>query len=237
MKSVIAIRHVHFEDLGVFAPILERRGYEIEYLDVGVAPVPEDLADQASLLVILGGPIGVYEDDQYPFLLDELALIRRRLARGQPILGICLGAQLIARATGARVYPAPAKEIGWSAVTLTEAGRRGPLAALQGVAVLHWHGDTFDLPVGATCLASTTHCANQAFSIGRHVLAFQFHPEVTEAGFESWLVGHACEIAATSGVSAQELRAQTKSLAANATARRQRCLENWLNRLAEAAAA
>jgi GMP synthase (glutamine-hydrolysing) len=237
MQSAIVIRHVHFEDLGAFAPILERRGYEVAYLDAGVDRIAGDLADKADLLVVLGGPIGAYEDDLYPFILEELAVIQRRLARRQPLLGICLGAQLIARAMGARVYPGPAKEIGWSAVALTDAGRQGPLAALEDVPVLHWHGDTFDLPVGAARLASTGICANQAFAVGRHVLAFQFHPEATEAGFERWLIGHACEISATPGVSARALRAQSQSMAASGASGGQRCLETWLDSLAHASAA
>jgi GMP synthase (glutamine-hydrolysing) len=153
------------------------------------------------------------------------------------LLGICLGAQLIARALGAKVYPGPAKEIGWSALRLTDAGRQGPLAALADVPVLHWHGDTFDLPGGAARLASTDLCANQAFAVGRQVLAFQFHPEATEVGFERWLIGHACEIAGTPGVSPQGLRAQAQSLAARSTACGERCLETWLDGLAQAAAA
>jgi GMP synthase (glutamine-hydrolysing) len=237
MKSAIVIRHVHFEDLGVFAPVLEGRGYHVAYLDIGVDQMVADPLDKADLLVVLGGPIGAYEDDLYPFLLEELAAIQRRLASRKPLLGICLGAQLIARAMGARVYPAPAKEIGWSAVTLTDAGCRGALAALEGIPVLHWHGDTFDLPVGAVRLASTGICANQAFSVGRQVLAFQFHPEAAGAGFERWLIGHACEIAVTPGVSVTELRQQSHAMAEAGAACGRRCLEMWLDRLAEAAAA
>jgi len=237
MKSVIVIRHVHFEDLGDFAPILERRGYELTYLDVGVDPLAGERADKADLLVILGGPIGAYEDDLYPFLLEELAIIQRRLVGARPLLGICLGAQLIARVLGARVYPGPAKEIGWAVLTLTDAGRQGPLASLEDVAVLHWHGDTFDLPPGATRLASTAVCVNQAFSVGPQVLAFQFHPEATAAGFERWLIGHACEIATTPGVSVRNLRAQAQSLAAGSAACGQRCLDMWLDSLAQTVAA
>jgi GMP synthase (glutamine-hydrolysing) len=234
VKTATVVRHVHFEDLGAFAPVLERHGYQIGYVDAGLDALP---ADGADLLVVLGGPIGAYEDDLYPFLGDELALIQRRLAKGRPVLGICLGAQLIARALGAKVYPGPAKEIGWSKLTLTDAGRAGPLASLEDVAMLHWHGDTFDLPPGAVRLASTPVCANQAFSVGDHVLAFQFHPEAAQAGFERWLIGHACEISATPGVSAPDLRAQAKALAGAGEAKGQLCLDAWLTTLQRAAAA
>ena len=230
MKTATVIRHVHFEDLGAFAPVLERHDFKITYVDVGVGTLAAE-NNEPDLLVVLGGPIGAYEEEIYPFLVGELDLIRRRLAGDKPILGICLGAQLMARALGAKVYPSPAKEIGWAPLTLTDAGREGDLAGFDGVSVLHWHGDTFDLPVGAARLASTPICANQAFALGRRVLAFQFHPEATATGFERWLIGHACEIAAAPGVSVPQLRAQAESLAAKSAVLGQRCLEAWLRGL------
>jgi GMP synthase (glutamine-hydrolysing) len=230
MKTASVIRHVHFEDLGAFAAVLERHAFRITYVDIGVDRVAAQ-DDEPDLLIVLGGPIGAYEDDRYPFLLEELALIERRLESKRPLLGICLGAQLIARALGARVYPGPAKEIGWAPLALSEAGREGPLSSLQDVPVLHWHGDTFDLPAGATRLASTALCANQAFSLGNYVLAFQFHPEVVELGFERWLIGHACEIAEVPGVTVANLRAQARSLARDGAVQGRRCLEAWLGTL------
>jgi GMP synthase (glutamine-hydrolysing) len=187
MRRVVAIRHVPFEDLDGFAAALEARGYRIGYRE---APIDDlgapDLA-AADLLVVLGGPIGAYEDGAYPFLKAELALIERRLARERPVLGICLGAQLMARALGARVFPGHAKEIGWGPLELTPAGRESCLGRLAaGTAVLHWHGDTFDLPAGAQHLAATRHYRNQAFACGRHGLALQFHLEATAAGLERW---------------------------------------------------
>ena len=149
----------------------------------------------ADLLVVLGGPIGAYEEELYPFLADELRVIERRLAAGRPVLGICLGSQLMARALGARVYPGTGKEIGWAPLQLTAAGRDSCLAPLGGGApVLHWHGDTFDLPKGASLLASTPRYKNQAFAWQRHGLALQCHIEATAAGLERWYIGHACEI-------------------------------------------
>jgi len=231
MKSAIVIRHVHFEDLGAFAAVLDHGGYRIRYLDVGQDPVSADDAAAADLLVVLGGPIGAYEDDHYPFLVDELTAIGRRLAAGRPILGVCLGAQLIARALGARVYPGPAKEIGWAPLQLSAAGRRGPLASLEAVPVLHWHGDTFDLPAGAVRLASTPVTPNQAFSFGDRVLALQFHPEADGAGFERWLIGHAGEIASTPGITVGGLRDQAALCAARAGAAGRLCLAAWLEAL------
>lgn len=204
-KSALAIRHVAFEDLGSFGPVLESRGFAVRSLDAGY----DDLSDAAcDLLVVLGGPIGANDQADFPFLRDELRLIERRVSRGQPVLGICLGAQLIARALGARVYQAQAKEIGFAPVSLTAAGRQSCLAPLAGQAVLHWHGDTFDLPDGARHLAATEICPHQAFAWGADdaVLALQFHPEVTARGLERWFIGHSGELAA-SGLSVPTLRA------------------------------
>ena len=227
-KTVIAIRHVHFEDLGAFDDVLRRHGYAVRYCDAwiddigGVDPLAPDLT------VVLGGPISAYQELTYPFLGQELILLERRLAALRPTLGICLGAQLMARALGARVYPAPAKEIGWGELQLSEAGGTGPLRHLAGVPVLHWHGDTFDLPEGAALLASTETCPNQAFSFGRHALACQFHPEITASGFERWLVGHAVELAAVPGVSPAVLRQDTERLTRESASRGAACLSEWI---------
>jgi len=228
-KTALAIRHVHFEDLGVFRLELEAAGFTVQYHDAGVDDLRE--VPDADLLVVLGGPIGAYEDHLYPFLTEEIALLEKRLAAGRPTLGICLGAQLMARALGAKVYPGPAKEIGWAPLTLTEAGASSPLRHLGEAPVLHWHGDTFDLPEGAARLASTPLCANQAFARGASALAFQFHPEADGAGFERWLIGHAAEIAQAK-LSPCVLRADTQRLAAEAGARGRRCLRAWLDALA-----
>lgn len=204
-KVAVAIRHVAFEDLGNLEPCLREKGYSIEYVEAGLDLV--EAARHADLLIVLGGPIGAYEAQSYPFLRDEIALLEARLAAGRPTLGICLGAQLIALALGARVRPAAAKEIGWSALRLTPAGRRSPLAALEGVAVLHWHGDTFEIPAGAQHLASTAACENQAFSLGAQVLALQFHPEACARSLERWYIGHAVELA-QAGLAPAGLRAE-----------------------------
>jgi GMP synthase (glutamine-hydrolysing) len=165
-KRALAIRHVHFEDLGTFAPVLAAHGYEIAYVDAGLDDLGAIREAAVDLLIVLGGPIGAYEEEHYAFLTAELALIGRQLRANRPILGLCLGAQLMARALGADVRPGPAKEIGWGPVTLTEAGLAGPLRHPGSEPVLHWHGDAFTLPDGAERLAATEICPNQAFSVG-----------------------------------------------------------------------
>ncbi|MDE2227749.1 MAG: glutamine amidotransferase [Alphaproteobacteria bacterium] len=232
MPTAIAIRHVACEDLDAFGPALAARGYKASYRE---APTDDlaagELAD-CDLLVVLGGPIGAYEDDRYPFLKPELALIERRLKAGKPVLGICLGAQLMARSLGAKVYAAGFKEIGWAGISLSAGGRASPLAKLAaGTRVLHWHGDTFDLPSGAAHLASTLRTPNQAFAVGRYGLALQFHLEVSAPGLERWLVGHAVEINATPRVTVPRLRADAAKFAAELVPQGRAVLDAWLDGL------
>jgi GMP synthase (glutamine-hydrolysing) len=166
--------------------------------------------------VVLGGPIGVYGQQDYPFLKDEIACIGQRLAARKPTLGICLGAQLMAAALGARVFPGQnGKEIGWSPIQAAPNAHPpewfAPLLS-PGLSVFHWHGDTFDLPKGARYLAKTERYENQAFAIDDFALALQFHPEVTADGLESWYVGHACELH-HAGIQVQSLRSAARKYA------------------------
>lgn len=230
-KSILALRHVAFEDLGGFAAVAERRGYKLRYADAARDDFTAIDPLQPDLVAILGGLIGAYDDDSYPFLIDELRLIDARLRAERPMLGLCLGAQLMARALGARVYPGPHKEIGWGPVSLTEAGLQSPLAQLGSPAMaLHWHGDTFDLPPGAALLASTPFYENQAFSHGPAALGLQFHPEAEAATLERWFIGHACEIGAATGVTVVRLRADTRLYAPESSRRGRAMFEAWLDR-------
>jgi GMP synthase (glutamine-hydrolysing) len=230
--SAIALRHVAFEDLGLLAPVLEREGWDIAYREASMDSLDDASLRDAELLVVLGGPIGVYEADSYPFLAAEIALIEQRLSRNLPVLGICLGAQLMARALGARVYPGPVKEIGWGRVELTGEGAASCLSPLQGddAAVLHWHGDTFDLPDTAQRLASNQHYQNQAFAHGRNALALQFHLEADPHGLEQWYVGHAAELGHAK-MSVAALRAETAKLAPSRAALADRVFSRWLREL------
>lgn len=227
----IALQHLAFEDLGLFAPVLADAGYEIEYRQAGVAPLGIDEWRGAELVVVLGGPIAAYDVQIYPWLEQQISGLRQRLALRRPTLGLCLGAQLMASALGARVYPGARKEIGWAPVELNEAGRASCLAALEGVPVLHWHGDTFDIPAGGNLLARTVLTPHQAFSHGRHALALQFHPEADPSRIEPWLIGHACELT-QAGVDIPALRAHSAAQGAATRAAAKAVLASWLGQLA-----
>ena len=207
MRTCYALRHVPFESLGLLEPVLVERGFDIRVLDVPVKELPKAL-EAAELVVVLGGPISVYEEDLYPFLTDELHLIERRLRHKKATIGICLGAQLMARALGAKVYPGVEKEIGWTPLQLSLAGQLSALSAIEGEPVLHWHGDTFDLPEGARLLASTRVTPHQAFDWDDFAVALQFHLEVTEAELEGWYVGHTVELARWGKLTVPELRSE-----------------------------
>lgn len=205
MKTLVALRHLAFEDLGLLGPLLRAQGWRVHYYDLGVDELWRLDLSQVDMLVVLGGPIGAEEDERYPFLVEETELVRERLATRRPMLGICLGAQLIAHAMGARVRPMERKEIGYAPVSLTTQGERSPLATLGSQPVLHWHGDQFELPDGVESLARTQVCPNQAFCVARHTMAWQFHLEVDPARIEQWLIGHGAELAQTE-IPTQRLR-------------------------------
>lgn len=227
MKKAIALRHIHFEDLGTLHAELTHHGYEVQYVDPTLGQLDTLDLRHADLLIVLGGPIGAYDEALYPFVAQELAAVRHWLDSGKPLLGICLGAQLIARALGAKVYPLGVKEIGFSHLTLSDAGLVSPLARLDGVPVLHWHGDQFDIPEGAVRLASTAIGTNQAFALGSNVLGLQFHLEADAARMERWLVGHACELGIAK-VDPRTLRADARKYGAPLTLAARGVLATWL---------
>ncbi len=185
-EPILVFRHVPFEHLGLIAPALAERNLAFRYVDLFENPDVRLPWREAPGLIVMGGPMSA--NDDLPFLRREMAIIEAAAAMGKPVLGVCLGAQLIARAAGARVYRNPVKEIGWAPVHWTAAARTDPLfAELEGPeTVFHWHGETFDLPSGAEWLAYTEACRNQAFRLGRHVWGLQFHLEVTPEMIAEW---------------------------------------------------
>jgi len=234
-KICLAVRHVAFEDLGLLGPLVAARGYGVRYHDAGVQPFDAETLLAPDLLIVLGGPIGVYEREAYPFITEEIAAVAARLEANKPILGICLGAQMMAAALGARVAPGPVKEIGWAPLTLTSAGRKSVLAPLDASPVLHWHGDNCELPAGCAHLASTQHCPVQAFVREPWQLALQFHLETEPPRFENWLVGHTVELG-KGGIDPRELRAQARTLGPAARDAGRNVLAAWLDTAAETAA-
>jgi GMP synthase (glutamine-hydrolysing) len=233
-RSAVALRHVAFEDLGLLAPIMDRHGWDVSFCEAAVDDLSHRSIKNADLIIVLGGPIGVYETEAYPFLADEIALLEYRLSQDLPTLGICLGSQLMAKALGSRVFKGHVKEIGWGTVALTAEGNSSYLNALRGddAVVLHWHGDSFDLPSGAARLASNRNYENQAFAYGRNALALQFHLEADPRQLEEWYVGHAVELGAA-GVSVMDLRADTLKHKNGLAPRAERVFSHWLQQISQ----
>jgi GMP synthase (glutamine-hydrolysing) len=230
MKTAVAIRHLAFEDLGLIEPWLKRRGWRIVTYDVGIDELWKIDLSQVDLLIVLGGPIGANDDALYPCLAEEVELIRQRLDSGRALLGICLGAQLMARALGAAVTPMDRKEIGFSPLSLTPQGGTSPLVHIGTHPVLHWHGDQFDLPTGSASLAVASACPNQAFMVSEHAMAWQFHLEVDASRIEQWLIGHACELQ-RAGIDIAALRAAAVTYRARTEKALDAVLVDWFTRM------
>ena len=198
-RTAAFIRHVHHEDGGTLAAFLQSIGWTIRYVEApSVHNEPERLASLgADLLVVLGGAISTKDQSQFPFITVEIDILKQRLKSDLPTVGICLGAQLLATAAGGSVESLKCREIGWDVLTLTAAGRGSPLEALEGVSVLHWHGEFVTLPNQTQSLASTSLCQNQAFMFGKACLGLQFHPEVTTFGLESWYIANMADLEAS----------------------------------------
>lgn len=185
MARIGVLQHFWCENAGVFEPALEACGHEVCHVTLfDGRPVPQ--AAEFDAWIVMGGPMNVDETDRYAFLGPERTLLRRLIAGDRPVMGVCLGAQLIARAAGARVYPGREKEIGLFEIHLTPVAADDPLFRLFGdpQAVFQWHGDTFDLPAGAVHLARSERFEHQAFRLGRRVYALQFHLESTSRMIE-----------------------------------------------------
>lgn len=206
--KVLIVSHKTEKDIGSLDPILVERGYQItrvlSYVDAieTIDPLGHDLA------IFTGGPMGVYQEDMFPYLTQELEYLKTRINNDKPVLGICLGAQLIAKAMGYDVYPGKqGKEIGWVDVTVNDAGANSPVRHLDKsqTKMMQWHGDTFDLPKEATLLASSELYKNQAYSVGKNILGLQCHPEVQKENIELWLAAGYNELQ-RSGHTVQGLR-------------------------------
>jgi GMP synthase-like glutamine amidotransferase len=190
MSRAFVLQHAPHEGPGRVAELLAERGFDcdVRHLYRGDAPPPAPAAGEP--VIVMGGPMGVGDagDARYPFLAGEIAFLRTLVSRDHPVLGVCLGAQLLAAAAGARVYPNPVREVGWGPVDFIGVDREPALAGLSArEMMLHWHGDTYDLPAGAAHLASTPACRHQAFRVGRRQFGLQFHCELAPATIAAWV--------------------------------------------------
>ena len=186
--NALIIKHIDIEGPGLIEDCLkqERNPYQILNLNFGVhLPKLDDLTH----IIILGGAMNVYEEDRYPFLRDEDLFIKEAIQRGKKILGICLGAQLMAKALGAKVFKAPMKEIGWYDVSLTRVGSHDPLFSNlpKTFHVFQWHEDSFEIPKFGKLIATSSSVPNQAFRYGENAYGLQFHLEVTEGMIREWM--------------------------------------------------
>lgn len=172
------LQHVPFEGLGSIEPWLKKSGYAITNTRLFKSVKLPDV-NEIDLLIIMGGPMSVNDEDDYPWLVPEKKFIRCAIEAGKSVLGICLGAQLIASALGARVYVNSVKEIGWFPIYGISSNDKSIFKFPPSLEVFHWHGETFDLPSGAIRLAKSEGCVNQAFQIGESVIGLQFHLETT----------------------------------------------------------
>jgi GMP synthase (glutamine-hydrolysing) len=189
MKKLLVLQHVAHELLGTLNPLLKRAGFRIRYVNFARRPDARPNLDGYDGLIVLGGPMSVNDAGRLPHLTTELRLIEDAMRRDIPVLGICLGAQLIAKTLGAAVYCNPEKEIGWYDVSPTDDASSDPLLSpLQKTEkIFQWHGETFEIPKSTRHLAFSSLCANQAFRYGGKVYGFQFHMEVDEPMIHRWL--------------------------------------------------
>lgn len=228
MKAFI-LQHLDFEDAGNLLAVLTELNYDVSFFQATRADDLDFLQQQqADLLVVLGGPVGVYETLNYPALEQEKRIIRQHIDQGKRLIGICLGCQLIASVLGGHVYPGHCKEIGWGPVSCSNQVSGTPLAALDKIPVLHWHGDTFYIPPGARRIASSELYPNQGFMVGQQILALQFHLEVLPHRIEDWLMGHAAELSGLDTEAVLRIRQQSEVYAAPLQALARDIWRRWL---------
>ena len=215
MRKLLVFQHVAYEVLGTLDAQFKAAGFLIRYVNFARAGTQRLDVRRYHGLVVLGGPMSVNDVARFPHLLAETDAIAAAIDAGLPVLGICLGAQLIASALGASVRPNAVKEIGWSTVTPTAAARKDSLFNhfRSTEPIFQWHGDTFDLPQGATLLAETRDCKHQAFRYGNDVYGLQFHLEVDPPLIERWLATPAMRDELDElreSTSAERIRAETQ---------------------------
>ncbi len=185
---ILYLKHVDIEGPETIAPFFEKNGYSSQILELYKGDLFPQSLDGIDAVICLGGPMNVYEEDKYPFLKDENIFIQRLIDNRIPFLGVCLGAQLLAKAVGAKVSRSPVEEIGWRTVKLTDDGLDDPLFKGLGreLFVYQWHGDTFAIPQNGKWLVKGTDCPHQALKTGACAYGFQFHIEITDKSIRDW---------------------------------------------------
>ncbi|GGE43722.1 amidotransferase [Halopseudomonas oceani] len=197
------LQHAEFEGLGMIEHWLHSKGYEISCSRM-YAGDPLPALDEFDVLIIMGGPMSANDEAQLPWLHSEKAFIRAALTADKVILGICLGAQLIAASLGQAVYPNREREIGWFPVRGSTHQNGAAFHFPPRLPVLHWHGETFDLPHGAVLLASSEVCRNQAFQLGRSVIGLQFHLEANRQLLDQFVTAEAASLVPSEWVQSAE---------------------------------
>ncbi len=194
-KEILIIKHIEIEGPGSIEEFFRNTAWNLKIINLGKGEKFLDSLQDIEAIISLGGPMNVYEETRYPFLKNENAFLRKVLKEEIPVLGICLGAQLLAKACGAKIRKADTKEIGWYKVNLTDGGRCDPLFAglPKELTVFEWHADTFEIPKGAQLLAESESCPNQVFRFGKNAYGMQFHIEVTPNMIETWINQYAKE--------------------------------------------
>lgn len=232
MEELLVFQHDPLEGLGFFADVLERQKTNFRVVRLFHGEMPAEDWEKVSALMILGGPMHVYEEERYPFLRWERRIIQAAVEESLPVLGVCLGAQLIAAALGATVYPGTIQEIGWYPISITPYGHVDSMLGYlpQSAMVFQWHGDGFELPVGALRLASSADYKNQAFRVGKHVYGLQFHLEVTQSMIERWMEERCKDLARTPYISPAKIRADTQTYAGTLKYYAERFLSEFIRR-------
>jgi GMP synthase (glutamine-hydrolysing) len=233
--KILVFQHVPYEPLGTLDPLLKEAGFRIRYVNFGRDPHQRPSPDKYEALIVLGGPMNAHQIDTHPNLSTEVEVIREAVDAGMSVLGICLGAQLLAKALGGRVAQNEEREIGWCDVELTEAGRTDPVISsfASTQTVFQWHEDGISLPAGADNLARSPASHVQAFRYGDHAYGFQFHLEVNASLVERWLTVPANQpmLAAEAGrVDPETIRQQTKERIGALQKLSRQTFSRWIDR-------